>query len=300
MVFDEETELKTMIKAAPEKKDKKAKSRIWQSVLVGGVPGILIGASGTATLEAIAAEPEAVPEINDQPGEIQIAHGVNDDMTFSEAFAAARSEVGPGGAFVWHGQVYDTYRADDPEWQEMSAEDRAEHSQLIMSQVHPEPYEPGEDEPEIVPDPAETEEETGDDAFIDDESGDDAEASEINLVGEGSIDGDPSGEVDVHIVGTDTAELENGAVVQVGYGEVDGLNAVFADVDGDGEVDTVLIDVNGNGELDSDEVFDGSDLNLTTDAMQAEAEANSMVTVDDQLFEDMPDYTNDADASSLI
>jgi hypothetical protein len=48
----------------------------------------------------------------------QVATAVNDDMSFSEAFMAARDEVGVGGAFEWQGNVYSTYTAD--EWDEQS------------------------------------------------------------------------------------------------------------------------------------------------------------------------------------
>ncbi len=34
---------------------------------------------------------------------------VNDDMSFEEAFVAARAELGPGGLFAWHGQIYATF-----------------------------------------------------------------------------------------------------------------------------------------------------------------------------------------------
>lgn len=38
---------------------------------------------------------------------------VNDDMSFEEAFAAAREEVGAGGIFVWHGEAYNTFYAEE-------------------------------------------------------------------------------------------------------------------------------------------------------------------------------------------
>lgn len=44
---------------------------------------------------------------------ISVATGVNDEMSFNEAFAAARSEVGAGGAFEWRGNVYGTYYAEE-------------------------------------------------------------------------------------------------------------------------------------------------------------------------------------------
>jgi len=41
------------------------------------------------------------------------ATSVNDEMSFNEAFAAARAEVGPGGVFEWHGHSYNTYYAEE-------------------------------------------------------------------------------------------------------------------------------------------------------------------------------------------
>ncbi len=38
---------------------------------------------------------------------------VNDNMSFAEAFAAARAELGPGGVFEWHGQLYGTFYATE-------------------------------------------------------------------------------------------------------------------------------------------------------------------------------------------
>lgn len=56
--------------------------------------------------------------------DIDLATSVNDDMSFNEAFAAARSEVGAGGAFEWRGNMYNTFYAE--EWNSMSAEEKAE------------------------------------------------------------------------------------------------------------------------------------------------------------------------------
>lgn len=46
------------------------------------------------------------------------ASSINDNMSFLDAFKAARAEVGPGGFFEWHGQTYNTYTKD--EWDSMS------------------------------------------------------------------------------------------------------------------------------------------------------------------------------------
>ena len=302
----------TMVKTAPEAaanatanaaaKAKKPVPRFWKSVMVGGVPGILIGAGSVAATSAGIYNGEAEDQESDVDSggsagagasnvEILEAHSVNDDMSFNEAFAAARAEVGPGGAFSWHGQVYGTYRGDDQEWLDMSAEDRAAHSQQILSQVHAQPYTPTENEPVIT----EIEDESEEDDYgygQGDEIGDAPEVQPADVDEE-------TGELDVHIVGVEQVETEDGSTIDVGYGEVNGMDAVFADTDGDGEVDTVLIDVDGDGEPGYGEVFDASGSGLTVDDLQAEADFNNMQTLDDQLYADMPDYTNDVDPGTL-
>lgn len=221
---------------------KKSLSPFWHSVLVGGVPGILIGSMGTLGVKDAIASPEPKPEPNNDEVEVvQVAHSVTDEMTFGEAFAAARAEVGPGGAFVWHGHVYGTYRADDPEWQEMSAEERAEHSQLIMSQVHPTPYEPKTDEVEIVP---VSPEETGHTSDIEVN----VEITDVTLV-EGTVNGED-------------------AVTLAGLGTINGHDAVFADTDFNGDVDTVAIDLNDNGNIEDGEVLHNPEgLGISTDIL---------------------------------
>lgn len=92
----------------------------------------------------ITVTPDVVPtndipeiEINDQPdipiveaeppvyvpepaGILDVADNITDDMSFAEAFAAARADVGAGGIFYWHGQSYGTYYEN--EWANMSDE----------------------------------------------------------------------------------------------------------------------------------------------------------------------------------
>lgn len=273
----------TELKAAPKVRQEETSSRLWQSVLVGGVPGILIGVGVTSAVAKSdpagnPAEPgaENAADANGAVTEIQVADSVNDDMSFSEAFAAARNEVGPGGAFVWHGHVYGTYRADDPEWQEMSADDRAEHSQAIIAQVHPTPYTPATDEPEIVP--AQDVEETAVDVP--------AETPEDPAEEQG-------GSVDVHIVDVIQGQTDDGTVVTAGVGNVEGHYAEFVDTDGDGEVDTVLLDANDNQVLDDGEVHSTPGIGMTVDDMVSGMQANNATAVDDALYGNMPDYTND-------
>ncbi|MBO7464163.1 MAG: hypothetical protein J6T96_16370 [Bacteroidales bacterium] len=62
----------------------------------------------------------SLPSYSDAP----IAH-VSDSQSFAHAFADARRQVGPGGIFEWHGNLYGTYYAD--EWESMSQEQRGNY-----------------------------------------------------------------------------------------------------------------------------------------------------------------------------
>ena len=50
---------------------------------------------------------------------VQLSTTVNDDMSFGEAFAAARSELGTGGVFMWQGNAYNTFYKE--EWADMTS-----------------------------------------------------------------------------------------------------------------------------------------------------------------------------------
>lgn len=330
---NDETRVKSAFNVESSKKGRKTKG-LWHNVLVGGVPGILIGAGGIILSGSAFAGTEHEPETGEfmDKSNVLEAHSVNDDMSFKEAFDAARAEVGPGGAFVWHGNIYETYRADDPEWMEMSQEDRAAHSQQVLSQIHAEPYTPTENEPdiELAPEEEEYAEEPVDESAepIPGEEGSEEEPAEeaegetegeteeesVEETGEETSEepaeelaGEPAetvseeevGEIDVHIIGVDHVGVDNGSSLEVGFGEIDGAKAIFADTTGDGEVDTVLVDTNGDGAISEDEIYDAGGLNLSVQDMSAAADENNTPATDDNLDTDMPDYTNDADVSDV-
>ena len=52
--------------------------------------------------------------------DVTLSHAVNDHMDFSQAFAAARADVGANGVFEWRGSVYGTFYED--EWNNVSDE----------------------------------------------------------------------------------------------------------------------------------------------------------------------------------
>lgn len=294
-VTDEETVVKTFPAKAnvnTEKKDTKIikdTAPAWKNVMIGGVPGILLGVGGVFAAQAFTLnhndnpsetdqnQSEGVDQTGVEEGEIPIAHTPNDDMSFREAFDAARAEVGPGGAFSWHGNVYSTYQADDPEWIEMGPDGQAAHCHNIVAQVHAEPFVEGEQVPEDVPD------EIGGvpDGNLD-ETEEDVDAPVVDEP-EGGSD---SGEVDVHIIGVENDPESDASAA---YGYVDGQAAIFIDQDGDGEVDVVIVDENGDGQLGEEEVFDAEGSGITIEDLANEMDQGQDVN----LIEDQPDYSND-------
>ena len=126
-------------------------SQTWKRVAIGGVAGIMFGTvsavGATAAYHHFANNDDEVqPVTEDTPVQPEDGHytmenglqvaEVSDDMSFSEAFAAARAEVGPGGVFVWHGGVYGTYY--ETEWNAMSPSERAEFAHLSQPAIEQE------------------------------------------------------------------------------------------------------------------------------------------------------------------
>ena len=90
-------------------------------------PGVPNSPNNTANPDV--AQPLKVGETQQVQGgsicptdEIAIAHNVTENMTFEEAFASSREEVGPGSVFNWHGNTYSTfYKA---EWNGLSLDEK--------------------------------------------------------------------------------------------------------------------------------------------------------------------------------
>ena len=120
-------------------------------------------------------------------------------------------------------------------------------------------------------------------------------------------------EPDVQILGVNQTVTEDGSVVNLGYGSVDGDSVVLVDMDSpggngpDGIFETRVSDYNHDGEL---EVVDISDFGITVDAWagQSIADGNSVdgtynpepdIPLQGGIASNEPDYMNDADTSDL-
>ena len=98
----------------------KAKNK-WIWATTGGVSVLVLGGAGA--LYATSDKKNDDNNVDDEESELQVAE-VSDDLSFSEAFAEARDEVGAGGVFYWHGGIYGTYYKD--EWDAMTDEEKQE------------------------------------------------------------------------------------------------------------------------------------------------------------------------------
>lgn len=142
------------------------------SMAAAGI-GAAVGVAGTLIPKMVfPVNPEDGEELSDEEGglegqeetdaptasehltghDMDVATSVDDSMSFSEAFAAARHEVGPGGLFVWHGHTYGTYYAN--EWNAMTPEEHDQYwSDVYHTTSHLDPEEP--EEPVATTDPEE-------------------------------------------------------------------------------------------------------------------------------------------------
>lgn len=270
--------------AAEQVQDQTAsKSRVAMGTALGAGAGVLLGdlssfAAGRVADVIAEEEPEVVPDteleaeveveaevettadINHSwsDGTVDVAQSVNDSMSFSEAFAAARAEVGPGGAFEWHGKVYGTYYAE--EWNSMSAAEKAEYNSHFSWGG-----DGGSTEADIDPD-------DGKGGPIDDD------------VVEVEVEADP----EVEILGVYHDEELGADIAGV---RVDGQDVFYVNVDPEDNdvVDLVVSDFDDNKEITDNEVVVLEDSDLTI---------SDFVAAEEELLADNyeeQDYVNDID-----
>lgn len=163
----EETMIMDEQQPVGSEKKKADKNNTWKQVVIGGVSGIALGSVATTAVAATTSQPaeegEAEGEtLNGVNGSAHVDSSVpvaqvSDDMGFGEAFASAHNQVGPGGVFVWHGEVYNTYTAE--EWNSMTSAEHAEFGSrvnVVYNEVANEPQptsgagQPSESEPDVT------------------------------------------------------------------------------------------------------------------------------------------------------
>ena len=267
-----------------DNKDNAAKGEkpIWKKVAVGAGSGIFLGSAATLLsasaplghAEGENAEEEGSethPEWTD--GEVSVASSVSDDMSFSEAFTAARNEVGSGGVFEWHGNIYSTFTED--EWNGMTAEQRDEYGSHFSWHS----------------DNSSTETASSTHSSTSSHSAhatDEVEVSEVTQASHTEevavVDVDP----EVEVLGVVHNE-ESGA--NIAGLAVDGQEVVLIDVNGDETFDVMGADVNGDQQLSQNEIVDISGQNLTVNDLGGISNPDGSLYASNNSNE--IDYTND-------
>ena len=202
---------------------------------------------------------------------------VDDNASFSQAFADARAQVGPGGVFEWHGRVYSTYYKD--EWDNMTAEQKHEYQASIdykdvisddsMAQHHNDmaQHNATHHESNVHHTSYHHQETTAKPETVNDSQDVSSEDVDVQVleVGQTDLNGD--------------GIPENAAVL-----EVNGHEVLIVDIDQDGIADAALCDVDNDGQV---EIADLSGENM---AMPEQSAGGAYMAQADNA----PDYMNDA------
>ncbi|MCM1006293.1 MAG: hypothetical protein NC402_08370 [Prevotella sp.] len=195
------------------------------------------------------------PEFAWSDGNVSVAtSSVNDEMSFSEAFAAARAEVGPGGAFEWRGGVYGTYTAD--EWANMSSAERTDYSshfdwsKIGQSQSDVSSSDPAHTDTHDIP------------AHVDVAGGTDI-TDEVLVSGvEPTADIAPVAEENIEVLGVD---YDPDTDMTIAGMSVDGQEVAFVDINNDGLFDVAVADFDGDGQISLNEMEDISTAGISVD-----------------------------------
>ena len=226
--------------------------------------------------------PEQAILANDEG--IRYAHVEAD--TFSDAFAQARDQVGPGGVFEYNGKIYSTYIAE--EWNGMSAEERADY-QARVNEVAPARYTKSHTAGESY---AANEPAAAGEPYVAEhhEAASDVVPADAQMISAEPVDSE------IKVLGVEAVQNADGHIMNVALVECEGDQALLVDVDNNGTIDVLIHDDNIDGEIQGSEIHDISDSGLeVAHLMQAQAAQQGDVLYASN--DDMPDYINDADST---
>lgn len=286
---------------------KSVKKSGWRRATAGAASGLIIGSAATVLMGMKSADTDTTEDDSQEDDnhrdtlsnpewvddDIQVATTVSDDMSFNEAFATARAEVGPGGCFEWHGNVYATYTAE--EWNGMTAEQRADYNDHF-SWNHT-----GHSSHNVAQHSTTANHNHTAQAYTSTDADDEIEIVSVNhgddsdrVAPQDPLSESPDDIQGLQTVSTDTEpevmvlgvthDDESGA--NIGAIGVDGQQVILIDVDGNMEFDYMASDLNGNGQYDENEVVDIADGRITVNDLGGFTDAtdNMLATNDTDDF----------------
>lgn len=217
------------------------------------------------------------------------ASSASGSISFNQAFADARAELGPGGLFVWEGDLYHTYTSS--EWNNMTDGERMEFSSSIT-----------------VQNADGTSSTTSTHVSAEQIAGDSASSSE----NDSSSSANTSESSDFDIVGYD---LDNDGAADLYVFDIDenGVPDILIDSTGDGVFNQVIMNVDFESEqsIDSYESFDveiyPEDLqDVQVVSIDRGDQASTVTAQDDLIFDELADndfdanFDNESDVSDFI
>lgn len=248
-LVDEQTQIieETVNEEQETSQESKLSSRVKKVAGVAGVAAAGVAAGVVFTSMASGDNPEpttqaahtAVPA-----GNVKVAE-VSDDMSFDEAFASARKQVGAGGVFEWRGKLYGTYYKN--EWDAMSQADKDQYAANVFgtpqAKVHNENIQ--EQPRKDMPEDAEQNTNVQKVSHQTNNQQDKAEAGS----GEG-------GRYNIQqVYGVRTVTDNNGNPMTMVEAKVNGHNAILCDINQDDKIDSMAIDANDDGQITQDEII---------------------------------------------
>ena len=292
----------------PVENKKVNKNNTWKPVVIGGVSGIAFGGVATAAVAAITKHTSEDAENGETTltgvnGSAQVDDSipvaqVSDDMSFSDAFNAAHDQVGPGGVFVWHGQVYSTFTED--EWNSMTPAEQAEfgnHVHVQYDEPSPASAQPAAQPApavEVVSEPsANTGTHTEQVAHVEPQE---PQVTVVQQSGQTNVTGGeaPPVEQEVEVLLYETVSNEDGSQMDLAVVSVNGQEMGIYDVNVDGTADLLAVDENNNQQIDENEIHDISSQNVSMQALHDDYIAQNAPSMQG------PDYINDGDVDNYM
>lgn len=302
-------------------KKQESGSANWKTVTIGGATGVFLGAAAMYAADAFAGNASDAAANGTETVEgtdIHIAV-VDQDLTFGEAFAAARAQVGAGGVFEWHGGVYGTYYAT--EWSQMSPAEQSQFSQQAMglqgeattqhTTTHHDHVDTAHHDTHQQEHDQQQEHGGGQHDSNLHQTVNNGHSGNSGHDGHNGMPDTPGQDTEVRFLGVEQVQAGDGSTMNVGHMEIDQEHVALVDVDNNMVFDVMVSDRNQNQQIDADEVVDISDqqISVTDFAVMAEAQNGGMQddgaqtamvnNEQDHIADDMPDYMNDVDVQSV-
>lgn len=248
-LVDEQTQIieETVNEEQETSQESKLSSRVKKVAGVAGVAAAGVAAGVVFTSMASGDNPEpttqaahtAVPA-----GNVKVAE-VSDDMSFDEAFASARKQVGAGGVFEWRGKLYGTYYKN--EWDAMSQADKDQYAANVFGTPQAKVHNENIQEPPRKDMPEDAEQNTNVQK-VSDQTNNQQDRAEAGS--------DEGGRYNIQqVYGVRIVTDNNGNPMTMVEAKVNGHNAILCDINQDDKIDSMAIDANDDGRITQDEII---------------------------------------------